>query len=142
MTEKPFSWPRSSAREVISPVSRSTEPAAAASSTSCWSSSGERRASVKVVWSRKGRKTTFDAAVRNQMIGREMRDITKSGRLTQSATRSDDRSASDFGTSSPMTIDRTETNAITSAKATLSEAVPKPARRSTAATGFSRTTPP
>jgi len=46
--------PKSSARDAISPVRESSSPAVVASSTICWSSSAETRASEKLVWSPNG----------------------------------------------------------------------------------------
>jgi len=73
------------AREVISAVGASRAPAFPASSTSCSISSTESRASVKVVRSPNGRRTTFDAAVSSHTTGRASPERARSGRPTSSA---------------------------------------------------------
>ena len=119
ITSPAVSSRKARAREAISAVGGSSEPAFPASSTSCSSSSAERRASVKVVRSPKGRSTRFEVLVRSQTSGRASWESHRSGFPTTSAYRSALRSASDFGTSSPRTSDRYDTSATTSAKAML-----------------------
>lgn len=113
-----------------------------ASSTRCCNSSGESRASVNVVWSRKGRSRRFEIVVRNQTTGRAAWDIQRSGRETRRLTRSLLRSASDFGTSSPRTIDSTEMKATTRASASSSAPRRSPRPVSQAARGASSVAPP
>ena len=65
---------RSNAREAISPARGSSVPAFEASSTSCCSSSGDRRASVKFVRSPKKRRSTLELAVSSHTSGRISQD--------------------------------------------------------------------
>jgi hypothetical protein len=76
---------KSIAREAISPATASTEPVSVASSTICWISPGERRASVKVVLSPKTRSTTLELAVSSHTMGRIACESRSSGRAMSSA---------------------------------------------------------
>jgi hypothetical protein len=69
MISPAVSQPKSIAREAISPVCSSSEPVFAASSTSSWISSGEKRPSVNVVLSPNGRSTRFELAVKRRTSG-------------------------------------------------------------------------
>ena len=77
--------PKSSARDAISLLRSSSDPDWAASSTRCWSSSVERRVSVKEVASPNGLRTRLELAVRNQTSGRPSQARAWSGRATSSA---------------------------------------------------------
>jgi hypothetical protein len=67
------------AREAISLACSCRAPVSAASSTICWISSLEMRASRKVVRSRKGLRITFELTVMNQTTGRASQDSASSG---------------------------------------------------------------
>ena len=73
---------------------------------------------MKVVRSLNGLSTTLELAVRNQTTGRAATESHRSGRPMKSAYGSAARSASDLGTSSPMTIERYETSSTAMAKPT------------------------
>ncbi len=118
MMSAPVRLSNSSAREVSSVVCSSSAPVLAASSTSCWSSSFDRRASVKVVRSANGFSTTLELAVASHTSGRASQDSASRKREISSAYGSAARSASDFGTSSPSTSDRYEMAATTTTSAT------------------------
>ena len=70
ISEAAVSSRKSMAREAISLVRGSSDPVLAASSTSSRSSSGDSRASEKLVLSPNRRSTRFDDAVRVQTTGR------------------------------------------------------------------------
>lgn len=115
----------------------------AASSTSCCSSSFDKRASVNVVLSRKIRRTRFEVAVRSHTSGRASDDRPRRGRAARSAYRSAFFNAKDFGTSSPRTRDRKEIDPMTTASAASSAILSeRPARRSISATIRARSCPP
>ncbi|MDX2012682.1 MAG: hypothetical protein SFW67_20960 [Myxococcaceae bacterium] len=130
------------AREAMSAEHGWSAPAVPDSSTSCCSSSGDRRLSEKVVRSPKGRKTRLELLVSNHTSGRLTVESNESGDATSTAKRSGARSASDLGTSSPTTSDRYDTPPTTTAKATGPDASPRPARAKTSASGPSRRAPP
>jgi hypothetical protein len=74
MTSATVTSPNPSARDAISLARGSTEPVFAASSTSCWSSSFDNRASVNVVLSPKNRRNRLEDAVSSQITGRKSHD--------------------------------------------------------------------
>jgi hypothetical protein len=61
---------------------------------------------VKVVESPNGKRTRFALELRSHTIGRASQDNQSKGLAARSAYLSDERSASDLGTSSPITMDR------------------------------------
>ncbi len=78
-TSASVSWSNAIARDAISPACWSTVPVLAASSTSCCSSSRDRRASMKFVRSRNGFKIRFEVAVSSTTSGLAAADSQRSG---------------------------------------------------------------